>query len=197
MVKSITFLDVEPSNLGLKIESSLKNWTSENLRVNDEKKLNERVELIRYANILGVPFGLMQNEVSKTESPINKLSEEARWFYLTEKYWKAEDHYYRLNIKLNVLDKVNEAIPISLFITSNSDEQIRDKMCKMKKINVDSAECLYEINFNRESIFERVNLFSSGLNQSNVIKIFSDSKMDSDHLISKGAEITANHLLLL
>jgi len=146
---------------------------------------------------VGVPFGLMQNEVSKTESPINKLSEEARWFYLTEKYWKAEDHYYKLNIKFNVLNRVNEAIPISLFITSNSDEQIRDKMCKMKKINVDSAECLYEINFNRESIFERVNLFSSGLNQSNVIKIFSDSKMDSDHLISKGAEITANHLLLL
>jgi len=176
--------------LGLKIESILKKLTNADTKANSQKKLNERLRLLSFANSLGVPFGLMQYVISK-EYIVNQ---EARWFYLTEKYWKAEDYYSKLGIKSGVFGKANEAIPIRLFVTSRSDVQIRDEVCKQKKIEFDSPECIYEIEFNRASIAERANLF--GLNQTNVIKFFSEKKMDFDYLISIGAEITANNLLM-
>ena len=191
MVKSLTFLDVEPFALDLKIHSLLQNWQASDLQKQEEQSVSKRADLVGYANGVGVPFGLMGFTVS------DQLAEEARWYYLTEKYWKSEDHYSKLISKSGDMSgQLNSSIFVYLLVTNNTDEQVRVGTCGLKGYRPDSDECLYELAFNRASVSERVNL-SFGSTNKQVAEIGSSygKKMGFDYLIGRGAETTVEKLL--
>ena len=192
MVKSLTFIDVMPNNMEFEIRKTLKNWSPDEMNEYKASVISSRKRYLNNMNGLAVPFGLTNSII-----PEQLGQEEARWHQLTEKIWRTEKYFLPILSEASDIFKqvtINQSIPIDVIISYKTDEQIRKEKCLL--ISDNSAECLYEIEYNKKSIIERselVNLSSSG----QLIKC-DFHNCNYEYLMSSvGSSFTAEKLVML
>lgn len=192
---SITFIDVAPGDVEIRIRKKIKNWSDSEAEDYKKSLYSSRRATFGVINGLGVPFGLMGPFSPNYQPFFSELSDEVKWYFLTEKTWITQEYF--LKSLFNDKDvfnayKINQSIPINLITTVKSDDQIREN-CKKIGLAIGSEECNYEIDYNKELIKIRKDLQKLSLNG----KLFEckSNECDLGYYVGKGASYTVDKLL--
>ncbi|RNA22554.1 hydrolase [Brachionus plicatilis] len=193
--ESMIFIDAAPNDVEIQIRKKIKNWSDAQAEDYKNSLYSERKATFGAINGLGVPFGLMAPFSPNYEPFFPELSDEVKWYFLTEKTWITQEYF--LKSALTGKDvfstyKINQSIPINVITTVKSDDQIREK-CRKNGYSVDSEKCKYDLDFNRELIVIRKSLKDLSSNG----KLFecSDDECDLGFYVGKGANYTVDKLL--
>jgi len=199
MVKSLTFLDVAPNDIEFKIPALLRNWTQSQLDEYKRKELASRLSLAQVINGVGVPWGLMSLFLPATKTFFSELSDEATWYFLTEKTWITQELFLRLMQRNETADyfdtlKIDQSIPVNVLMTQKSDRQIIEEICERNKYAPNSTECVFEINSNRISISERAKLVNLSTGGGKLVNC-TMNECDLGYFVHLGANYTVHNLL--
>lgn len=191
---SITFIDVVPGDVEIQIRKKIENWSDSQAEDYKKSLYSSRKATFSAINGLGVPFGLMAPFSPNYEPFFSELSDEVKWYFLTEKTWITQEYFLKSLLKDNVFStyKINQSIPINLITTVKSDDQIREN-CKKNGFSTDSEKCKYEVDYNKELIKIRKDLQKLSSNG----KLFEckSDECDLGFYVGKGASYTVDKLL--
>ena len=195
MVKSLTFIDVTPNGIEFQISKTLNKWTQSQLDDYKKTTFSARRDRLRFINGLRVPWGLMSLVQPAGNTFFPELNDEVRSYYLEDKTWATQSYFLDfLPNKQNIFatTSVNQSISINLIMSYKSSQQIINQTCLKKNYAPDSANCLYEIEYNNLTISAKENLIQNGQE----IKCQLDA-CDTDYFMNQGTLFTVQSLFKL
>ena len=197
MVESLTFLDVVPNNVEFLIKNTLSNFTRNEAERYKNKEYSSRQSFSNLKNAFGVPWGIISLYVDPIKAFFSQFNNEIEWFYYTEKKWATENYFINiLKDKISSFSSgkiIDQTISLNLIISEKSDDQIIKNVCEPRKIDRNSKECIYEINFNRLLIQEKLNL--ANLSSKSKLIACKQDECGMEYFFGVGANYTVYNLL--
>jgi hypothetical protein len=117
--------------------------------------------LMDIINKIGVPFGLMNLIIQKSDNYPQEFEDERVWQFYTEKTWITQKFIFENSISNNPPDiiqlkKLNENIKIDLVLTHWNSTIVRNNICEPRKLN--EIDCNLEILENDKNNELKLNL---------------------------------------
>lgn len=197
MVHSLVFLDAYPVNIEFSVQRELRNWTMEQYESNVWETRKQRLQIVDIINTIGVPFGLIAFLLPSSTTQPAQFQNEQHWYFITEKTWITQRKYIEnMNpYPANPFNStISDSIPVHMILTTKSDEQVKNQICKPRGLDPISEDCQYEIKSNQAYIQAAQNMVPR--NGGQLIPCTLDS-CNQGYYIYDGSKYTVDTLLQL